>query len=135
MDRRNTIQRQLVFDVVCKLNHPDADEVYAAISKEHPHISKATVYRNLNLLAEQNIIQKIETGCGADKFDYRAPAHPHLRCRRCGKLVDAQFPALDLAKAIEQNADFAVERYNLEFIGLCSECKNILNKEQEDLQK
>ena len=31
MDRRNTIQRQLVFDVVCKLNHPDADEVYAAM--------------------------------------------------------------------------------------------------------
>ena len=71
MERRNTIQRKLVLDTVRELDHPDAEQVYEKIITKHPHISKATVYRNLNLLAEQNEILKIETGNGPDKFDFR----------------------------------------------------------------
>ena len=60
MNNRNTIQRQLVLDTVRSMhNHPDAEQVYSEIVKEHPHISKATVYRNLNLLSEQGQIKKV----------------------------------------------------------------------------
>ena len=53
MARRNTIQRSLVLEAVNRLHcHATADEVYEEIIKEHPTISKATVYRNLNLLSE-----------------------------------------------------------------------------------
>ena len=53
MKTRNTIQRALVLEAVNRLQcHATADEIYAEIAKEHPHISRATVYRNLNLLAE-----------------------------------------------------------------------------------
>ena len=54
MERRNTIQRKLVLDTVRNLDHPNAEQVYGEIITKHPHISKATVYRNLNLLAAQN---------------------------------------------------------------------------------
>lgn len=48
MAKRNTIQRSLVLEAVNKLHcHATADEVYEEIIKEHPTISKATVYRNL----------------------------------------------------------------------------------------
>ena len=49
---RNTIQRQLVLSAVRQLqNHPTADEVYQKVQKSCPTISRATVYRNLKLLA------------------------------------------------------------------------------------
>ena len=52
MEKRNTIQRSLVLNAVNKLQcHATADEVYDEIAKEHPNISKATVYRNLKLLS------------------------------------------------------------------------------------
>ena len=51
---RNTIQRQLVLSAVRQLqNHPTADEVYQKVQKSCPTISRATVYRNLKLLAEE----------------------------------------------------------------------------------
>lgn len=124
MERRNTIQRKLVLDAVQNLDHPDAEQVYQEIAAKHPHISKATVYRNLNLLADQNEIQKIETGNGPDKFDFRIREHYHLRCRVCGKLIDTDIPVPDYGSEPLQENGFTIERINLEFIGICSECKN-----------
>ena len=51
MVRRNTIQCSLVFEAVNTLKcHATADEIYDAIVKQNPTISRATVYRNLNRL-------------------------------------------------------------------------------------
>ena len=56
--KRNTIQRTLVLEAVNRLRfHPTAEEIYDDVIREHPHISKATVYRNLNQLAEDREIQ------------------------------------------------------------------------------
>ena len=61
MKNRNTIQRTLVLEAVNTLQcHATADEIYEAIAKEHPSVSKATVYRNLNLLSEMGEIRKIQ---------------------------------------------------------------------------
>ena len=57
MIKRNTIQRSLVFEAVNKLQcHATADEIYKIIVKEHPNVSRATVYRILNLLSEMGDI-------------------------------------------------------------------------------
>lgn len=122
MDRRNTIQRQLVLQAVQSLDHPDAEEVYENIFREHPNVSKGTVYRNLNILAAQGEILKIETGNGADKFDFRTNPHYHMRCRICGKIFDAHLSPLVPEKLLGDTHGFVVERHNLEFIGTCSEC-------------
>ena len=48
MERRNTIQKDLVLKTVQELKrHLTADEVYEFIKKEHPTIGRGTVYRNL----------------------------------------------------------------------------------------
>lgn len=125
MNRRNTIQKQLISKTVMNMDHPDADQVYEAIVKEHPHISKATVYRNLNLLAEQKEIGKIEPGEGAAKFDFRTDPHYHLRCRECGRLFDADLPLLEgLDSRVQNTHGFTIEKHNIEFVGICSDCKN-----------
>lgn len=59
MIRRNTIQKQLILAVMCESGgRLTAREVFANIIKEYPGISKGTVYRNLNLLAEEGLIIK-----------------------------------------------------------------------------
>ena len=71
MQTRNTIQRQIVLQAVNQMhNHPTADAIYAFIAAQHPTISKATVYRNLNKLAAQGEILRVPVPTGADHFDF-----------------------------------------------------------------
>ena len=80
--KRNTIQRTLVLEAVNRLRfHPTAEEIYDDVIREHPHISKATVYRNLNQLAEDREIQKLAMADGPDRFDYRLQRHYHANVR------------------------------------------------------
>lgn len=120
--RRNTLQRQLILDAIRELDHPAAEEIFAHVQKTHPHISKATVYRNLNLLYEENVIGKVETGSGAsDRFDRCAKRHPHLLCRVCGRAFDADMPPCDPTKELNAHG-FCVEDFHIEFVGVCPDC-------------
>lgn len=96
MARRNTIQRSLVLEAVNKLHcHASADEVYDEIKKEHPTISRATVYRNLNLLAQMGQIRRLELPGGADRFDHICTNHCHIKCRVCGRIFDVDMDFVD----------------------------------------
>ena len=89
MARRNTIQRSLVLEAVNKLHcHATADEVYEEIIKEHPTISKATVYRNLNLLSDMGEIRRLVIPGSADRFDHITCNHCHVKCKACGRVFD-----------------------------------------------
>lgn len=125
MNKRNTIQRQLILETVRSMHdHPDADEIYSKIASDHPTISKATVYRNLNVLSEQGQIKKISVSEGADRFDFRTDEHYHMRCRKCGKVIDAPetFKAREGFMPLQGTDNFTVEQINVELIGICSDC-------------
>ena len=65
VQRRNTRQRKLVLDAVRQsYNHPTADEIYNAVRAQDDKISRGTVYRNLNLLADAGEILSIKTPGG-----------------------------------------------------------------------
>lgn len=69
VQRRNTRQRKLVLDAVRQsYNHPTADEIYNAVREQDDKISRGTVYRNLNLLADAGEILSIKTP-GGSRFD------------------------------------------------------------------
>ena len=82
-------QRRLILDIV-KSNpvHPTAEWVYRQAREEMPSIGIATVYRNLNALANVGEIGKISGNDGIDRFDGKSAEHYHMQCSRCGRLVD-----------------------------------------------
>lgn len=125
MNRRNTIQRSLILDVVCKLHrHVAADEVYEAVVQCYPNISKATVYRNLNQLAESGKILKIEVPNGADCFEPMHNLHYHVKCLDCGQIFDVDMAYIrDLEKAIKNTHGFEFSGHDIMFKGVCPECK------------
>ena len=71
-----------------KLDHPRAADVYVAMKKILPDIGIATVYRNLNSLADAGLIRRIAMPGEADIFDHRLDAHHHAVCEKCGKVFD-----------------------------------------------
>ncbi|OQB99915.1 MAG: Peroxide-responsive repressor PerR [Firmicutes bacterium ADurb.Bin099] len=122
---RNTVQREIILQTVLGMdNHPSADEVYAKLRPENPSISRATVYRNLELLARQGKILHIQTPRGADCFDFNTDEHHHLRCEVCRRVYDiniSDIPKIDYDKIDPEG--FIINGYNISFYGICPECQ------------
>lgn len=125
MKRRNTIQRALVLEAVNKLRcHATADEVYDEIAKAHPTISRATVYRNLNLLSDLGEIRRLEIPGSADRFDHIAREHCHVKCGVCGRVFDVDMEFVTgLEGRIRDAHGFDFTGYDILFHGVCPECK------------
>ncbi|HJA48725.1 MAG TPA: transcriptional repressor [Candidatus Agathobaculum intestinipullorum] len=125
MQTRNTVQRQIVLQTVLKMHdHPTADNVYAAVAAEHPSISKATVYRNLNQLAGQGEIRRVPVPNGADRFDFNTSEHYHVRCEKCGAVFDVHMPqVVDLLGQVEDASGVEVRRFDILFEGVCKACR------------
>ena len=85
---RNTEQRKKILEHLKSVHtHPTAETVYNAIKKDMPKITLATVYRNLNLLAEQGEIQRLEIN-KEYRYDACCNAHQHCVCEECGKVME-----------------------------------------------
>lgn len=119
------MQRQIVLQAVLRMHdHPTADTVYAAVAADHPSISKATVYRNLNQLANQGEIRRVPVPNGADRYDFNLEEHYHVRCTRCGKVYDVHMPRIDnLIDRLEDASGVDVQRYDILFEGVCQGCR------------
>src|SRR3990170_5793017 len=69
-------------------SHPDADAVYRQVAREHPHISRDTVYRTLSMMEEKGIIGSVLFVGNAKRYDPNTAKHHHMICCRCRKIVD-----------------------------------------------
>lgn len=122
---RNTIQRTLILAAVKELrSHATADELYSFVAKEHPSISRTTVYRNLQRLSKSGEIKKIEVPDSADRFDHNCHNHYHARCEKCGKVFDVDMKYMDdIEKHIGKKCGFEFTGHDIMFKGICAECK------------
>jgi len=102
--------------------HPTADEVYSIVRQRLPRISLGTVYRNLDLLAEQGEILKIESAGHSKRFDGTTRLHQHVRCQKCGRMADIthSVPTPDTRHIMLPG--FTITGVRLEFDGLCDAC-------------
>lgn len=105
-------------------SHPTAEWLYTELKKEFPAISLATVYRNLNLLADTGEILRLDVGSGTEHFDATTKNHYHFVCRNCSAVLDLEMPALsDLDRIAEQENPVRIEKHTLLFYGLCEHCQ------------
>ncbi len=125
MVRRNTIQRELVLNAVRSLkNHATAEEIFHMIKQAHPSIGRGTVYRNLNILAEEGKIRKVEVIGGPDRFDHICEKHFHVRCIKCGRLFDIELESVpELKPKTKDSGDMQFLDYDIMFKGICPDCQ------------
>ena len=125
MERRNTIQRELVLQTLRQvLPHATAEELYEEIAARYPSISRGTVYRNLNLLAQEGAIRKVELPGEPDHYDRLTEKHYHLQCTVCKKLIDAALdPFPDLRKFLQNDEGMTDLDYDITFKGICRDCR------------
>lgn len=125
---RLTTQRQVILEELNKVKtHPTANELYDMVRKRLPRIGLGTVYRNLELMAENGMILKIEVGGSQKRFDATTDSHYHIRCSQCGKVDDIDVPVItDLVKEASSTSSYQIIGHHIEFTGICSECQKLL---------
>ena len=122
---KNTIQKEAVTHALFVLDHPTADEVFDCVHSEYPTVSKATVYRILNRMAENGDILHLVVPSGPNRFDTTLSEHHHIKCTVCGKVCDISLPELEkIEKRINKESGFAVSRRLVFFEGVCPSCQN-----------
>ena len=53
-------QREMILEAVARTKeHPTAETVYQSLKVQHPRLSLATVYRNLNQLCEAGTLKRL----------------------------------------------------------------------------
>ena len=122
--KRATRQLEAVFQALQgDPTHPFADEIYRRVRKKLPRISLATVYRNLQRLAEDGKIRTVLLGERVARYDPETSDHDHFICERCGRVIDLFLERdrqVDLTPLA--NAGYVVTTHNLTVYGSCQLC-------------
>jgi len=117
---KHTKQKEIILDAVYNLKyHPTADEIYLHLKKDHPRLSLATVYRNLNIYAEEGKVRKVSIPGDSERFDFNLSNHEHFYCEKCNKVYDVQ---LNLNDVVSKISPFTVSFYKLMLFGTCETC-------------
>lgn len=126
MEKRHTIQKELVLNAVTKMQrHVTADDVYEYIKTEYPTIGRGTVYRNLGILAEENKIKKIEIPNGPDCYDFTLKKHYHVKCIVCAEIFDVNMEEVKAIDSyIHNEHGMKLLDYDILFKGICADCQS-----------
>ena len=123
--KRLTTQRLIILEELTKLKtNPTATEVYEMVRKRLPRIGLGTVYRNLELMADNGMILKIEVGGTQNRFEAITKPHYHIRCSFCGKVEDMDVEVTDdLVKTAVKSSLYKIQGHRVEFTGVCPKCQ------------
>jgi len=125
--RFTTAHRQLLLDILREAKgHLDAKELFQEAVKRDPHISLATVYRNLRLFEDLGLVDERRLDKAHCYYEIKSSSeHYHLVCTMCGTVTEFESPAVSqLVDEVQRNSGFAVTRAVLHLEGYCPECKD-----------
>ena len=72
----------------CECRHLSADDIFDEIRAKEPKIGRATVYRNIEAMAEQGILRRFPGINGKTYYECNNTTHAHLVDEKTGIFCD-----------------------------------------------
>jgi Fur family peroxide stress response transcriptional regulator len=124
---RLTSQRRAILEaLVFSESHPGAEDIYQEVVRAYPSMSRATVYKTLEVLRRTGQVLELESreGGPGNRYDgFKPHSHPHLVCTECGTIIDVdEDPVKDLAPLWAATQGFRLHDYRVYVYGRCSKC-------------
>ncbi|MEA3474867.1 MAG: transcriptional repressor [Candidatus Cloacimonadota bacterium] len=114
--------------------HFTADDLFIQLNEKGKSVSRATVYRTLELLEESGMVSKIQMQNGKHLYEhiFGHQHHDHLICQKCGKMIEFHSEGIEeLQRKVSLENNFKMTGHCLKIYGICSDCQN---KEQTQKQ-
>jgi Fur family ferric uptake transcriptional regulator len=105
--------------------HLEAEELLLRLRGSGSRVSRATVYRTLDLLVGAGLARKVRLGTDHNFFEHilGRRQHEHMVCIGCGQVTEWFDPKL--ARLVERNTKeqgFVAARYTVQVFGRCADC-------------
>ena len=115
----------LVREIFSTHYHFEADELLFKMKEKSLKISRATIYRTLELLVKSGMVRRVHLG--EDHYHYEHVSgnshHDHLVCTTCGSVIEFHDPVLEQRqREICQRKKFIPTFHNLQILGICDAC-------------
>ncbi len=119
-------RKALVREIFATHYHFEADELLFKMKEKRVKISRATVYRTLELLVKSGMVRRVHLG--EDHYHYEHVTgnshHDHLICTTCGTVIEFNDPVLEARQhEICQKKKFTPTFHNLQILGVCDPCR------------
>ena len=112
---RYTDQRQAIWDEIRNSNeHRDAEDIYLKLKEKNVKVSRATVYRTIDVLVKNRLVRKMDVGDGRSLYEPRLDNehHDHMICLDTGDIIEFYNKELeDLQDTIAKKHGYKVIRH------------------------
>ena len=88
---RFTRQRLAVWtEIGISRKHRDADDIYISLRSKGAKVSRATVYRTIDVLVKNKLVRKLDVGDGKNRFESKIDEehHDHMICLETGDIIE-----------------------------------------------
>lgn len=123
---RLTRARRGLLKVLCQAAGPlTTAEIIRRLRQAGCPANRATVYRELAFLEQEQIIRPVSLLDGGKRFEINGEHYHHLICLNCQAIKNIAMPN-DLKakeKSLGKKEKFKIISHSLEFYGLCSSCQ------------
>jgi len=103
-----------------------AQEIFDELRAEGRRVGIASVYRVLEQLSEQGLVQRVDVGAGTARYEPALTSgehHHHLVCGDCGKVEAFADAELERALAkVELKTGYSVAGHDVVLRGVCGDC-------------
>lgn len=124
---KQTRERFAVLDEIYSFHdHFEAEDILFRMRSRN-RVSRATIYRTLDLLLKCGLIRKYNFGQGEARYEHThgRKHHEHMKCVYCGKVIEFISDEIErLQDVICERHNFRMTSHSLEIHGICSECQN-----------
>jgi Fur family ferric uptake transcriptional regulator len=124
---RYTPQRKAVWDELCSSDeHRNAEDIYLALRGNGVRVSRATVYRTIDVLVRHGMVRKLDLGEGRSRYEHKLDPthHDHLICINCGQIVEFVNTGIErLQEEVARQHQFQLKRHIHQLFGLCRNCQ------------
>ena len=121
-DLKATIQRTSILKSIDHAGHINIDDIYEDVRELHPTLSLATIYKNIILMQEHNVIIEVPMNGEKSKFELKKDDHIHLICQGCGEIQDTEITEQTQDALVVENFKLSSSQINL--YGLCQKCQS-----------
>jgi Fur family transcriptional regulator, ferric uptake regulator len=128
-----TAERQALFDeLFARHEHFEADELLVRLRAKHKKISRATIYRTLDLLVDSGIVGRVRIRESGYRYErLRAGEHhDHLICNECGRVIEFYEPRIEnLQDEVCEGYGFLPLSHSHQMRGICRQCRPRVGRE------
>jgi Fur family ferric uptake transcriptional regulator len=105
--------------------HFTASDLEDVARARHLGISRATLFRALDLLTDLRVVERLDLPSGEHAYVPCATAHHHhVICSRCGRAADVDDCGVaEVVAEIARRSGYRIESHRLELFGLCRHCQ------------